>query len=155
MILLIYSLRNQKSCFTIKVRYTPWLLGAKMSVLRNEPFATENIFRETCLFSVCLVAYDPYWAWLYSFEMKEHVLWPLGAKLVQNCLHCVELQEEIMSPVKFRVKVSFTFVQYRLEGWLYAIIHYLYKVLIKVSTTHKPLLLRELFQVRPGRDYSS
>ena len=37
-----------------------WLLGAKMSVLRNEPFATENIFRETCLFSVCLVAYDPY-----------------------------------------------------------------------------------------------
>ena len=31
-----------------------------MSVLRNEPFATENIFRETCLLSVCLVAYDPY-----------------------------------------------------------------------------------------------
>ena len=31
-----------------------------MSVLRNEPFATENIFHETCLFSVCLVAYDPY-----------------------------------------------------------------------------------------------
>jgi len=36
-----------------------------MSVLRNTPFGTENIFRETCLFSVSLVAYDPYWAWLY------------------------------------------------------------------------------------------
>ena len=35
---MIYSLRNQKSCFTIKVRYTPCLPGANMSEPRNEPF---------------------------------------------------------------------------------------------------------------------
>ena len=42
-----------------------------MSVLRNKPFDTENIFRETCLFSVCLVAYDPYWAWLYNVDLTK------------------------------------------------------------------------------------
>ena len=36
-VLLIDALRNLKNCFTIKVKYTPWLPGAKISVLRNEP----------------------------------------------------------------------------------------------------------------------
>ena len=37
-----------------------------MSVLRNEPFATESIFREPCLLSGCLVAYDPHCSRLYN-----------------------------------------------------------------------------------------
>ena len=60
LILLIYHLRIQKTFFSIKVTYTSWLLGAKMSVLRNEPLDTENIFRETCLCSVCLVAFKDF-----------------------------------------------------------------------------------------------
>ena len=60
MVLLIDALRNLKNCFTVKVRYFPWLLGSKISVLRNEPFVTESIFREACLLSICLVVYDPH-----------------------------------------------------------------------------------------------
>ena len=33
---------------------------AKMSVLRNEPLCTESIFRETCLCSVCLIAFKDF-----------------------------------------------------------------------------------------------
>ena len=40
-----------------------------MSVLRNEPFATESIFREPCLLSGCLVASDPHCSRLYSLQM--------------------------------------------------------------------------------------
>ena len=44
-----------------------------MSVLRNTPFGTENIFREACLLSTCLVAYDPHWAWLYYYFIQYFV----------------------------------------------------------------------------------
>ena len=64
-VLLIDALRNLKNCFTINVRYIPWLPGAKISVLRNEPFVTESIFREACLLSTSLVAYDPHRSRMY------------------------------------------------------------------------------------------
>ena len=46
--LLKYYLRIKQNFFDIKVRYTSWLLGAQISVLRKQPFAAESIFRETC-----------------------------------------------------------------------------------------------------------
>ena len=54
----------------MKVRYTPWLPGAKMSVLRYDPFATEIIFRETCLLSTSLVPYDPLCRYMYNIRTK-------------------------------------------------------------------------------------
>ena len=51
-----------------------------MSVLRNEPFATESIFREPCLLSGCLVAYDPHCSRLYlhdtSAVLTFHIIIP-------------------------------------------------------------------------------
>ena len=47
--LLEKSFRSDKNLFSIKFGYTSWLYGAQISVLRNEPFAAESIFREVCL----------------------------------------------------------------------------------------------------------
>ena len=48
-------LRIKKNSCTTKVRYTTQLLGARITVLRNQLSTAEQIFRETCLLSACLV----------------------------------------------------------------------------------------------------
>ena len=47
--LLEKSFRIEKNLFSIKVRYISWLLRAQISVLKNESFAAESIFRQVCL----------------------------------------------------------------------------------------------------------
>ena len=69
-------MRFKKSFFSIEVRQTPWLIGAQISELRNELFATESIFRETYLVTQKLVK-----SWLTT-KTFENVCIPV--KLAQQ-----------------------------------------------------------------------
>ena len=95
LILLINSLRIKNNFFIIKVRYTPWLIGTQISVLRNQPFAAESLFRKTCLVYTKGSKIDETTKTFKNVCLLVELVQNLSIRVIKNCIFEKELKNYV------------------------------------------------------------